>query len=561
MTAARRILLIALAIVAPLALIAAAVVLWVWAGVRSGVSVPSGTLTGFALRAPVEIVRDARGIPHIRARNEHDLFFTEGYVEGTDRLFQLDLYRRLVEGRLAEVFGSAALQSDIAARRIDAQGIAAAEERALPPRERVDLAAFAAGINAAIATRPLPPEFRMLGYRPERFRARDALVVSLATVLALSDSWYDVANRAAVVAALGPRGADAFFSISDPRYDTPTVGGPPAPVAPLPPLAVRFPTATGLSIAERSAGYSVGGSNAYAAGAALTHGGRALLANDPHLQLRIPGIWYLVDLAAPGFAVEGATLAGVPGVILGHNAHLAWGATNGTVATVRVFRETFDGPSSDRYRAGSGWLTAQKRTERFLVRFGAPVSRTYLRTRHGFVFEDDGATKLVAAWTSDLDGRSGYTAFDALDRAGTVGQALRALAHYPGPPQNFVLADDRGEAAYALAGEIWRDGTWGLGIEDGVAAPPVRLAPIPFRALPQVPPGRKVFAITANARMYGRGYPYRLSAAFEPPYRAAELARDLRARPHALAQFAAAQLDVHSLPEAELAADAVAALA
>jgi penicillin amidase len=495
----------------------------------------------------------------VRAANEHDLFFAEGYVQGTDRLFQLDLYRRLVSGRLGEVFGSLAIENDVAVRVYDINAVVNEQLQRLSPGARGDLEAFAAGVNAAMRTRPLAPEFRVLGYQPEPWTPRDSLLASFATVVALTDDWRQVATREAVIGKVGPAARDAFFPITDPAYDVPISGGRPAPVASLPPLAVPYPNASPLYglVSDSRAGL---GSNEFVAGAERTATRRALLGNDPHLQLRMPGIWYLADLKAPGIHVAGATLAGVPGIILGHNEHLAWGATNGAVATVRVYRERFSSGTSDQYLAGGRWVKAEHRTERFRVRFGKDITRDYLRTRHGFLFEDDGVVRLAAAWTADLDRRSALESFSALDRAGSVAEGLRALATYPGPPQNFVLADDRGESAYNLAGEIPRDERWGLSFADGPTSPPPALDALPFEALPHVAPARDAVVSTANNRLYGAGYPYRLSAAFEPPYRAAEIARDLARGPHDVASFSAIQADATSLPDRELAAATAAAL-
>jgi penicillin amidase len=547
----------------PFVLLAVVFITYVALGVHDGEAEPTGTIAGSGVRETVTVTRDRRGIPHVRARNEHDLFFAEGYLQGSDRLFQLDLYRRSVEGRLSEVFGSITLSSDVDARTIDVAGIAAAQFAALPPSQRANLEAFATGVNAAMATRPVPPEFRFLAYRPEPWKPVDSLAASFATVLALTDSWTDVTTRADVFAKLGPSARDAFFSISDPAYDTPagpTARAALAPVAPLPALAAPDPHASPLYVAEMDARAGLG-SNAFAAGAELTSSHRALLANDPHLNLSIPGVWWMADLSAPNLHVAGVTLGGVPGIVLGHNAHLAWGATNGTVATVRVFREHFRSNDSDEYRAGAGFARAEKRVETILVRFGKPLVRTYLRTRHGFVFDDRGETKLAAAWTGDLDRRSSFEQFDGLARATSVAAGAKVLARYPGPPQNFVLADDAGNVGYALAGDIPLDDAWGMAIHDGAAEAIVTgERDVPASLLPHVDASRSALVLTANARVYGRGYPYRLSAAFSPPYRAARIAEDLRSGPYDVARFAAVQGDVMSLPERELARATVAAL-
>ncbi len=553
---ARRLgILLALSIV-PIVIAAIAFAAYVALGVAAGGSSPTGTLAGLGVAAPVEIARDARGIPHVRARSERDLYFADGFLQARDRLFQLDLNRRAVAGRLAEIFGNVALASDLDARTIDVAAIVDAQYAKLDTRQRDDLEAFANGVNAEMRTQPLPPEFRVLAYRPRTWTARDSLLASFATTLDLTQSWNDVALDARVVDALGAGGRDAFFSVTDPAYDSPIAPRTRAPVAPLPPLSIAYPAPAPLSRLDGDLRAGLG-SNDFVAGGALTASHRALLGNDPHLELRMPGVWWLVDLEAPGIHVAGATLPGVPGIVLGHDEHVAWGATNGTIATVRVFRETFTGPLA--YRAGNATLRASVRQETFDVRFGKPVARDYLRTRHGFVFEDDGATKLAAAWTADLDRRSPLATFDALARATSVSAARAALARYPGPSQNFVLADDAGRAGYVMAGEIPVDDAWGMAVRDGATARADAPPNVPDTKLPQLAADANVLAFTANDRTYGAGYPYRLTTAFSPPYRAARIAQMLHA-PFDVAAFSAIQADPTSLAERDLARRAALAL-
>jgi penicillin amidase len=559
----RRILIVLGGALAVVTLCVLGFVAYVFDGVHSGAQTAAGTRTGFDLRAPVQIDRDARGIPHIRAQNERDVFFAEGYVQGSDRLFQIDIYRRAVTGRLAEVFGSVALPADEEARIFDVASVIAQEEASLKPREREDLDAFAAGVNAAIRTRPLPPEFRAFGYRPEPWTGRDSLFASFSTVLALADTWDDVATRADIATALGERGLDAFYPITDPLFDAPTTSPAHAPVAPLPALlsSAMLPETRDTIALEEAPDRRGVGSNDFAAGAALTATHRALLANDPHLALRIPGVWYLADLKAPGFHAAGATLAGVPGIILGHNEHLAWGATNGTIASTALFRERFRSVDSDQYLADGRWMRATHRTETFNVRFGKSVTRDYLATRHGFLMTANGVDRYAVAWTGERDRRAGFDTFSGLERAGSIAEAMQSLAKYPGPTQNFVLADDAGNAAYAMAGDVWLDDAWGRFALDGTKRA-VAQRSVPFAQLPRVRAARNALVFSANNRVYGAGYPYLLSAGFAPPYRAARIAAMLRTgkRPYDVAAFSAIQADVTSIGERELARATVAAL-
>jgi penicillin amidase len=531
--------------------------------VRGGVARTAGTVRGLPLDAPVRIVRDERDVPHIRARTLHDLYFAQGYVTGSDRLFQLDVLRRYVGGRLSELLGAVTLATDEESRLYDPAAVVATEYAHLDAPQRDELRAYADGVNAAAQREPRPPEYRALFAGFEPWRPQDSLACGLATVRDLGDSWNDVIMRDDVVRAVGARAVAAFFPLTDPVYDVPTAGGSPVAVAPLPALdemragSVR-PGDALPPVAD--SGRSGRGSNAFAAGGGRTSTRRALLANDPHLDRGIPGIWYLVDLAAPGFRAAGATLAGSPGVVLGHNERIAWGATNGTVAGPRVFRERFSSPSGDVYATERGERHATERIERFAVRFGGTRTRRYLATRHGFVVEDGGALRHAVQWDVVERPIAALATFDLLAHAVDLETARAALARYPGPPQNFVLADTAGRVAFSLAGVI-PDGPWGLRADDGAGIAPHPLRFVPFDALPQLPPDRTRVVVTANNLQYGTGYPYRLSPEYRAPYRAAEIARRLHAAAHLdPAAFAAIAADTESLAERELAQRAAAAL-
>jgi penicillin amidase len=510
------------------------------AGGMRAASQVDGTISGLGVRAPVQILRDWRGVPHVRAQNEHDLYFADGFVEAQDRLFQLDLLRRFVYGDLAEILGPSVVSIDEEARVVPVREIVRRQYERASPRERAMLQAFSDGVNAAMAREPLPVEFRILMYRPQPWRPQDSLAVSFATVLDLIDSWDDVASRAGRAPA----------PLTDPCYDAPVMAGLNGIANPAH-CGARARIAA-LVRALRYARPPVG-SNEWAAGAEHTTTGRALLANDPHLRLGIPGVWYLIDLKAPGFHVAGATLAGVPGVTLGHNDRLAWGATNGTVTSLSVF----DAPP---HLQPGAW-----HSETIHVRFGANRTVKYYRTARLFgvnVTLGNGRRRFVLVrWIAYSNPSSPLTAFDELDRAQSIDAALRALRGYFGPAQNFELASTSGRVAYHLAGDIPDDPLWGRAIHP--ASDLSHAYPqMPFDALPNVRASRDAIVWTSNNKMYGRGYPYRLTAAFAPPYRAYRVAELLRSRPkYSIGFFASMQMDTLSLAERELARAAVPGLA
>jgi penicillin amidase len=268
-----------------------------------------------------------------------------------------------------------------------------------------------------------------------------------------------------------------------------------------------------------------------------------------------------VDIAAPGEHVAGAAIAGVPGVILGHNERLAWGATYADAVSPRVYTERFATNESRHYMAGSQQLDARVRVETFNDRFGSPRKHTYLATRHGFVLETTGIVRHAVQWAPLTDTRSPVAAYLALDRAASIEAGLSALAAYPGPTQNFTLAQTDGRAAYAVAGAVPDDPSWGLSVGEGSLLPAKPLTFVPFARLPHVAASRATLAISSNNLSYGAGYPYRLSAYFSPPYRAAEVARRLHALPRVdVAASQRIQADTTSLAERELARLCVAAL-
>jgi len=522
-------------------LVAGAVVLALW---LAGYVVPiaiayrtaaadAGRIAGLPVAAPAGIARDTRGVPHISAASLHDLYVAQGFAEGSDRLFQMELARRYAYGRLAEIFGRRALAYDVDMRAFDVAGIAQRQWLHADAATRATLLAFTAGVNAAIDRQPLPVEFRLLLYRPQHWTPQDSLAVSLVAALELGDSWRDVVARDRAWRDLGGRCYDAAYPLSDARYDT-AADGAPARTA-----TAAQPSCDRAFVASVARGPRIG-SNAWAAPATRAIDRRAVLANDPHADLTIPGIWYLVDLRAPGLHVAGAALPGMPGVLLGHDGRLAWGATNAEAATLVVYRGRPRGARAVR--------------ERFGVRFGAAQTLTYYRNGSDFsVDAGDGVARFVR-WPGAAAVHSTIASTLELDRAASIGDALHALARYQGAPENFVLVDASGRVAYHLAGLIPDDPAWGRYVHpERDARAPQRL--VPFAQLPQLAPSAAGVVVSANNRPYANGYRYRLSAAFEPPYRAYRIASLLRAAKRVdAAAFARMQVDTYSPLDAEIAA-------
>lgn len=491
----------------------------------------AGDVRGVSVNAPVRIYRDERGIPHIRAQNEHDLFLAEGYVQASDRLFQMDLIRRYMYGRLSEVLGPIQLPTDEAMRTFDARDVVEREWKALPPRDRAALAAFSAGVNAAMRTQPLPVEFRLLLYKPAQWTPRDSLAVVLAISASLGDTAENVRRRDLLWRSLGPVRYARWLPLSDPAYDVPRGAMPPRA-----PRGSRSPAWAALHRVPLPAA----GSNAWAAGSKRTREGYALIANDPHFIVGIPGLWYGLEMRSSHVHVAGVTIPGVPGVVLGHNDAIAWASTNAVASTLSVFHVS---------RASR----LVRRAEIFHARFSPDVVKYYYGSAREF--EESGT---LVRWSPYYDSRSAIHTVLQLDRAPSIESALRALSQYAGPAQNFVIAGADGRIAYHLAGSIPNDPAWGRYVHD---ASDIRnaYAPLPFESLPSVPASARAVVLSANNKPYGRRYPYRLSPMFAPPYRAYRIASLLRLRArYDAAYFARMQLDSVSPADAEFARDVIA---
>ena len=337
-----------------------------------------GTHSIAELKSEVSVLRDAKGVPHIRAQSREDLFTAQGYVMAQDRLWQMDLVRRAASGRLSEIIGAQTVEIDRSFRRLGLSEAADREVSLLDPDERAVLDAFAHGVNRYIAEKhPLPVEFTMLRYDPEPWRPADTLLVIGYMYQSLTSSWRWDLNRLEVSARIGKERASFLYDPTSP-YDHPIVGAQTAPskisAPPVPngapnpnpvgdaqpaifnaALHDRVPNQTSDDSSSVLWGFAQNtllefdeqvraafGSNNWVVDGSHTATGKPLLANDTHLPLSTPSIWYIVQLSAPGWNAEGFTLPGVPGIVIGHNDRIAWGFTNDGADVQDLFAETFN---------------------------------------------------------------------------------------------------------------------------------------------------------------------------------------------------------------------------
>jgi penicillin amidase len=412
------------------------------------------------LSAPVRVVRDRFGVPHISAESAGDLFFAQGFVQAGDRLFQMDLWRRAAQGRLAEVFGVNFVGRDAATRRMQFRGDLEAEWASYGPDVKDIAAAFVRGVNAWVAVVRARPteEFLLAGWLPEFWRPEDLLNRTDAFVA--SDEAEAEVFRARVVSAIGvarargllaggagltlPAGLDqtvVSYAVGDALRSVGT-----------------SPFFISLAAPLEAGGVVRGtGSNAWAIAAPRSATGAPLLAVDPHRALANPSLRYLVHLMAPGWNVIGATAPWLPGVAIGHNDRVAWGMTSFPADVQDVYVERLNPANRHQVEDRGRWTNTTVVTESLWLRGRAqpiPFDREY--TPHGVVVATDSERNLAftVRWSGAEPGGAGELAALALDRAASAAEFRAALVRWAMPPAEFVFADRDGAIGSQVAARI-----------------------------------------------------------------------------------------------------------
>src|SRR5438067_10563816 len=535
------------------------------------------TLTIAGLRDRVTVRRDERGIPYIEAANDQDLYFAQGYITASDRMWQMDLLRRSVRGELSEIFGQATLSSDKTHRTFGLGSVVDESAKRLPADLKLAMDAYANGVNAYIDSlndQNLPPEFRILQYKPRHWVPADSLAVGKLLAEFLSSTWQLDPMRASlaslpkekreallpeispldvlVVGADKPRTAStrrSFREANHSRFDRELFNQLAQSMLQERELMQSF----GFSAADYD---SLQASNNWVVSGKRTATGKPLLANDPHITAAAPGIWYQTELIAPGMHVAGVTFPGAPGIVLGHNERIAWGATNLGPDVQDVYLEKFDKENPNRYLTPSGWRDAQIRHEQIKVRKNLldpnSVETQTLDvtvTRHGPVILEKDGNRYALQWTAlNPEALESAGLFEA-NRAANWKEFTTALSHYTGPTQNFVYADVDGHIGYYGAGRIPIRKTGDGSVPyDGSTDEGEWTSFIPFDKLPHVydPPSGVI--VTANQRIAGTDYTYFLSHVWAQPYRARRIFDLLSAKPKLTTDdFRKIQGDVYSI--------------
>lgn len=562
-----RVLRWSLAILAALALVGGSGgYLWL----RRSLPQTSGTVTVRGLGAPLTITRGADAIPHISARSEADALFGLGYVHAQERLWQMEFQRRVGHGRLAEIVGPAGLEADRFLRTLGVSRAASSAYTNLDPDTRALLDAYVAGVNAFLDAHRgrLPAEFTILGVEPEPWRPEDSLVWVKMMAWDLGGNWRDELRRIAIEQRLGPEAA-AFllppFAADDPLILPETArAAPPAASAAhraTPQATSSEQHYTGLArVAERlEATLGLGGehvgSNNWVLAGTRTASGRPLLANDPHLGAQMPGLWFLAHLRGGTLDAVGATLPGLPGIVIGRNQRIAWGVTNTGPDVQDLFIERVNARNEVLYQGRWEPLTIIPETIRVK---GAEDVELFVRvSRHGPLISDvvEGTgDPLAFRWTA-LDPEDGtLRAFLGINRAGSWAEFTTALTSYHAPMQNFVYADVDGNIGYYAPGALPIRGRGdGTRPAEGWTGHHDWRGYVPFAALPHELNPARGYIVTANNRVAAPSYPYLISTDFAAPYRASRIIELIEATSrHTPESMAAIQADVVSLQARQL---------
>jgi penicillin amidase len=549
------------------------------------------------LQKEVTVERDGWGVPHIRASSVEDLAEAQGYVMAQDRLWQMDLLRRVARGQLSEILGKSTLAIDKDFRTMEF-GRAADRELGLMDKDSRDIMeAFARGVNRFIEQhgKHLPLEFSLLGYKPQSWQPTDSLTISAYMYRTLTNTWENELDRATVEARVGPERAKELFS-PEAAMDHFVIGDPNVPndgsqrtrvqsdpdddeddVEPNSVLkarlagrdntdntddAARFPDLTSalatdvrnsLREIQQEIRQSLG-SNNWVVNGEHTATGKPLLANDTHLELMLPPIWYQVHVTAPGWNVKGFTLPGAPLVIIGHNDRIAWGFTNNGADVQDLYIETFNPAASDEYRVRGAWTKALVYDETIRVKGAADEHWKVTVTRHGPVVRRFGDKAYALRWTATEPGGLA-NAYNWMGKARNWEEFRNVMKRVWGPAQNAVYADINGNIGYIMAARvpIRKKGHGEIPVP-GDTDDYEWTGYIPFEQLPQALNPDSGLIVTANARVVGPSYKPYLTDHWEEPYRTAriyELLRDKGGlRPEDMLKV---QADTYSYPHAFLA--------
>ena len=544
-------------------LLLAGVAAWIY--LRQSLPRLDGEAAAKGLSAAVEIVRDKEGVPHVFAKSDRDGWFAVGYLHAQDRLWQMEVQRRVAAGRISEIFGERGYDVDRLMRTLGLLRLAGRIAAQVDPDTKAGLEAYAAGVNAYLAEdHVLPVEFQVFFVKPEPWKPEETVAWLLVMAWDLSGNWRSELARLRFDKVLGSE-RTAQILPGDPDDHFPPWPDLKALYAELDPVARSL-------LARHSPHEGALGSNSWVVAGSRTASGKPLLANDPHLGLQTPALWYFVHVATPSGNVVGATLPGVPCVVLGRNDDVAWGFTTTTSDTQDLFVERIAPDDPESYLTPAGRERFEVREES--IRVGKEERRIRVRsTRHGPVISDvvkaagDAAPKghvLALAWAAlredNATVRAGFRMNHALNRA----EFIDALRDFHAPHQNVVFADREGHVGFVapvrLPVRSPQNEALGRVPVPGWIAKYDWQGFVPFEELPAIQDPASGAIFNGNNRLVPPGYKPFISAEWVPGYRADRIEELLAAQgKHSRATFASMQADTRSRLVRELLPVALAA--
>lgn len=478
----------------------------------------------------IDILFDDRMIPHVFAKNDHDLYYAQGYVTAMHRLWQMDFQTRFASGRLCEVVGKKAIEVDRYQRRM---GMVYGAENSLKgmmenPKTRAMVLAYTEGINAYIASLSaanLPLEYKLLDFKPEKWKPINCafLLKQMSAVLAMGSDEFYMTN---ILKKFGPEITKDLFP------DYPFKESPIIPVGtkwdfkplPIPQAPKEYIEMLAGNIQTKQKIEGIG-SNNWAVSGTKTKSGSPILANDPHLDLTLPSIWYQIQLNAPGVNTYGVSLPGAPGIIIGFNQNIAWGVTNVAADVLDFYQIKFKDDSHQQYWFNNSWKNTSKRLEKIKVRGSADEIDTVYYTHQGPVVylqkANYGKAENIPVgnalrWIAH-DKSNELMTFYYLNRGKNYTDYRKALSFFTAPAQNFIFASAENDIAITPNGKFplkWKN--QGKFILDGTNPANDWQGWIPASQNPTVKNPPRNFVSSANQSSTDTTYPYYINWEFAP---------------------------------------------
>nr|WP_255601520.1 penicillin acylase family protein [Lysinibacillus sp. K60] len=513
-----------------------------------------GELAVTILDQNVTVTRDEKGVPHIFAKTDADLYRAQGYVQAQDRLFQMDLARRQASGRLSEIIGEATINTDKHFRTFSLRNAAETSLAAYDDESKQVLEWYAEGVNAFIAqakeSNTLSYEFALLGYEPEEWTVVDSLTIGKYMAYDLGGNWNTLAFRHWALQNFDEEKAKELF-IKYPENASAIIEA-----------NIQNPVAVAGQFSAEMLPNEFNGSNNWVVSGDKTKSGTPILADDPHLGLSTPSIWYQMHLQSPQQNVSGVIFAGIPGIILGHNDEIAWGVTNVGPDVQDLYIEIPNPDDPTQFRYDGKWEQAEVRDESIKVKDGETVDFEVVVTRHGPIMTDlafkdtEPTAQFSMQWTA-LQPTAELRAVLGFNKAKTWGDFEKALEDFKAPAQNFVFASKDGTIAYKANGQIpiRKQGEGQLPVP-GDSSDYGWEGFIPWGELPTLVNPKEGFIATANNQVIGEDYPYHITDFWAQPYRFERIKEVLEANDAiTVDDMMALQMDQHNLYAREFLPD------